>query len=258
MTEAWMSVLALPVLFAAMLLLVKAGHRLGQRRMAVETEQERVGLVSVETAIFGLLGLIFAFTYSGAATRFEARRAITIQEANNIGTAYLRLDLLEPAARDKLRAKMGEYGRTHLAAYDALPDHKAYTEKLARAKAMQAQIWSDAIVAVRDAPPHVAMLLLPPLNDMLDITVAHEAMVEVHTPGVVLATLFTLALFCSLLAGYGLAGSQSWSRYLHMVGFALVITGVIYVVLDYDYPRFGMIRVDYADQALRVTVAGMK
>jgi hypothetical protein len=258
MDTAWMPLVALPALFLAMLFLVKVGHRLGKRRATTETEFERVGLVSIETAIFGLLGLIFAFTYGGAATRFEARRAITVQEANNIGTAYLRLDLLPQAARDSLRAKMGEYGRTHLAAYDALPDRKAYTATLARAKAMQARIWDEAVAAVRDGPPHVALLLLPALNDMLDITVTHEAMVDVHTPGVVLAMLFALALFCSLLAGYGLAGSQSWSRYLHLVGFAFVLTAVIYVVLDYDYPRFGLIRVDFADQALRATVASMK
>jgi hypothetical protein len=234
------------------------GHRLGKRRATTETEFERVGLVTIETAIFGLLGLIFAFTYSGAATRFEARRAITVQEANNIGTAYLRLDLLPPALRDPLRAKMGEYGRMHLAAYDALPDDQAYTAKLAQAKAMQAQIWTEVVAAVREAPPQVALLLLPPFNDMIDITTTHEALVAVHTPGMVLATLFGLALFCSVLAGYGLAGSQSWSRYLHMMGFALVITAVIYVVMDYDYPRLGLIRVDFADQALRATVAAMK
>ena len=127
---------------------------------------------------------------------------------------------MTPCAR-----KTGEYGRTHLAAYDVLPDGGAYTAKLAQAKAMQAQIWTEVVAAVREAPPQVAMLLLPPFNDMIDIPTTHEVMVAVHTPVIVLATLFGLALFCSLLAGYGLAGSESWSRYLHMVGFALVITG---------------------------------
>ena len=75
-------IVILGVLFGAMLLLLVVGHRLGRRRLAGETDQERVGIVSIETAIFGLMGLIFAFTYSGAAQRFEQRRVLTIQEAN--------------------------------------------------------------------------------------------------------------------------------------------------------------------------------
>ena len=106
MSTAVYEVLALLVLFPVMMLFMKVGYRIGKRRLQGETDQERVGLVSIETAIYGLLGLIFAFTYSGAAARFEARRAITIQEANSIGTAYLRLDLLPATERHSLRTKM--------------------------------------------------------------------------------------------------------------------------------------------------------
>src|SRR5205085_11711759 len=101
-------------------------------------------------------------------------------------------------------------------------------------------------------------LLLPALNDMFDLTTTHEAMVRVHTPTAILVMLNFLALCCSLLAGYGLAGAKSMSRYVHMLGFAVVVSATIYIVLDYDYPRFGFIRVGFADAALRATVAGMK
>jgi hypothetical protein len=228
------------------------------RRIEHETDAERVGLVSVETAIFGLLGLVLAFTYSGAASRFEQRRALTIQEANAVGTAWLRLDLLPAPAQPALREKMRRYGQVHVAAYDALPDWKAFEAKLAQAQAMQAQIWKDAVAATREAPPLAAQLLLPALNDMIDVTSTRQALVHVHTPGPIVATLILLALGCSLLAGYGLAGSKSMSRYLHMFGFALVVTGTIYIVLDYDNPRFGLIRVDFADAALAEAVKAMK
>ena len=257
MSHAFYHLLALPFLFAVMLLLMKMGHRIGRRRLKGETEQERVGLISIETAIYGLLGLVFAFTYSAAASRFEARRAITIQEANAIGTAYLRLDLLPAPVQSSVRAKMRTYAATHLAAYEALPDNAQFAGKLAQAKTMQAEIWSEAAAAVRDAP-QLALLVLPPLNDMMDITVAHEAMTQLRTPVAILATLFVLAMCCSVLAGYGLAGSTSFSRDLHMGGFAVILTGTIYVVLDYDNPRFGLIRLDSADYALQATLAGMK
>lgn len=247
-----------PALFVGMLLVLGLGYRLGMRRIETETEHERVGLVSVETAIFGLLGLVLAFTYSGASNRFEQRRALTVQEANSLGTAWTRLDLLPAAAQPALRAKMQGYGRAHVAAYDALPDWKAFSTMLAEAQAMQLDIWKDAVAASRDAPPPVAQLLLPALNDLMDVTASRAAMVRVYTPGPIVVTLVLLALACSLLAGYGLAGSKSLSRYLHMLGFALVVTGTIYIVLDYDNPRFGLIRIDAADAALAEAVKAMK
>ena len=245
-------------MLVAILALLGIGHRLGSRRLAGETEQERVGLVSIETAIFGLLGLIFAFTYAGAANRFEQRRALSIQEANAVGTAYLRLDLLADAPKAVLKEKLRRAGSLQVAAYEALPDVAAFEAKLGQAKSLQAEIWDGAVAAAREGPAPTAQLLLPALNDMIDVTSTRESLVRVHTPGAILATLVVLALFCSVLAGYGLAGSRTLSRYLHMGGFAVVMTLTIYVVLDYDHPRFGLIRVDFADSALAATVAAMK
>jgi hypothetical protein len=247
-----------PVLFIGMMALLTVGHRMGKRRLASETEQERVGLVSIETAIFGLLGLMFAFTYSGAASRFEQRRVLGVQEANAMGTAYLRLDLLPPAAQPAIRDKMKRYAKVHLAAYDALPDYATFGQKLSQAKAMQAEIWSDTVAALKDAPPPASQLLLPALNDLIDITGTHEALTSVRTPPAVLGSLMLLALFSSLLAGYGLAGSQLWSRYLHMFGFAMIVTGTIYLMVDYDYPRSGLVTLDFSDKVLEEAVAAMK
>jgi len=246
------------VLFLTMLALLALGHRLGKRRLAGETDQERVGLVSIETAIFGVMGLIFAFTYSGAAQRFEQRRAMTIQEANAVGTVYLRIDLLAEGTRPALRDKVKRYARTLLAAYDALPDEKGFERGLAQGRALQGEIWSEVNAALRDAPPAASQLLVPALNDMFDLNVAHEALVHVKTPHAILGALIVLALICCMLAGYGLAGSRAWSRYLHMVGFAFVLTLIIYIVVDYDYPRYGLIRIDFADSVLESTIAGMK
>lgn len=204
------------------------------------------------------MGLMLAFTYSAAAQRLDGRRAISIQEANAIGTAYLRIDILPAAAHPGLRDKVKRYAQGTLAAYDALPDDAAYARALARARALQGEIWSDAIAALRELPPAAGQLVLPPLNDMFDLSTAHEAMVRVHTPPAVMAALIVLSLVCSLFAGYGLAGSMPSSRYLHMAGFACVITGIVYIVIDLDYPRYGLIRIDSVDAALLSTIAGMK
>jgi len=246
------------LLFAAMMTLLVAGHRLGKRRLAGETDQERVGIVSIETAIFGLMGLIFAFTYSAAAQRFEQRRMLTIQEANAIGTVYLRLDLLPEPARAPLQQKVNQYARATLAAYDALPDETGFNRALLKARSLQGEIWAASLSGLPESPPAPSPLLVPALRGIFDPSAPHQPLVHVKTPAAILTSLIVLALLCSALAGYGLAGSRAWSRYLHMGGFAVVITGIIYIVLDYDYPRFGFIRVDFADTVLQSTIAGMK
>lgn len=100
----------LPGLFLCFLLFVEIGRRLGARWVdEEETERERVVLNTIETAIYALLGLMIAFTFSGAAERFDARRSLTVQEGNAIGTAYLRLDLLPAAVQPALREKFRRY-----------------------------------------------------------------------------------------------------------------------------------------------------
>src|SRR4249920_2368027 len=96
-------------LFLGMLLLQEVGRRIGVRRRAQDPEGAGIGLGTIETAVFALLGLLIAFTFSGAASRFDGRRQLVAQEANAIGTAYLRLDMLAPDARSALRQRFSQY-----------------------------------------------------------------------------------------------------------------------------------------------------
>jgi hypothetical protein len=248
----------LPGLFAFILAFVWLGRRIGSWRSAEETERERVGLVTVETAIYALLGLMVAFTFSGATSRFDTRRAQTVQEANAIGTAYLRLDLLPAAAQPALRDKFRSYTEARMALYRALPDLEASNAQAARAVELQDEIWNDSLAALRSAPPQASLLLVPALNDMIDITTTRAIALRTHTPPTILVALVLLTLICSLLVGYGLAGGKPFATNLHMIGFALMMTVTIYVILDLDHPRVGLIRLDYVDQALADVRAGMK
>src|SRR5215467_4492575 len=152
MAETALTFAYLPGLFFFILVFVWLGRRVAAKRSANETERERVGLVTVETAIYALLGLMIAFTFSGASARFDTRRAQTVQEANAIGTAYLRLDLLPAAAQPALRAKFRAYTDARIAVYSALPDMKSSDAHSAQATALQAEIWADSIAALRSAP----------------------------------------------------------------------------------------------------------
>ena len=258
MNETALTFAYLPGLFFFILAFVWTGRRTAATRSVQETERERVGLVTVESALYALLGLMIAFTFSGASSRFDLRRAQTVQEANAIGTAYLRVDLLPASAQPALRAKFRTYTEERIAVYQAIPDMKASDAHAARAVALQGEIWSDSVAALRSAPPQASLLVIPALNDMIDITTTREIALKTHTPAVIMGALVVLTLICSFLVGYGLAGGNAFATNLHMLGFALMMTVTIYVILDLDHPRLGFIRLDYVDQAFAELLTGMK
>jgi hypothetical protein len=236
-------------LFAGMLLLLEIGRRIGIRRAAKDPDGARAGAGAVEGAVFGLLGLLIAFTFAGAASRFDARRQLIVEETNDIGTAYLRLDLLPSARQPALREKFRQYVDSRLEVYRKLPDIQAAKAELARATALQGEIWNEAVKAAGEGPPQATMLLLPALNAMIDITTTRTMAAQMHPPMSIFAMLAGLALVGSLFAGYGMTGGKTRS-WIHMIGFAAMMAVTVYVILDIEYPRLGLIRVDAFDQAL--------
>ena len=237
-------------LFLGMLLFLEIGRRIAVRRMREDTGVAE-GVGAVDGAVFALLGLLIAFTFSGASSRFDTRRQLIVDETNDIGTAYLRLDLLPADLQPALRESFRRYLDARIEVYRKLPDIAAAKESLAKANELQSQIWRQAVAAARaeGAPPAAPILLLPALNAMIDITTTRTMATQMHPPTVVFVMLFGLALAASLLAGYGMTGSRMRS-WLHMLGFALVMAVAVYVILDIEYPRLGLIQVEAFDQTL--------
>jgi Na+-driven multidrug efflux pump len=237
-------------LFFGMLILLEIGRRIGSRRIAKDPEGARAGAGAVEGAVFGLLGLLIAFTFSGAALRFDTRRQLIVEETNDIGTAYLRLDLLSADAQAPLRENFRRYLDSRLEIYRKLPDLTAAKAELVNTTRLQGEIWRQAVAAshAQGSLPAAPMLLLPALNAMFDISTTRVMAAQIHPPVIIFLMLFGLALASALLAGYAMgAKSRNW---LHMVGFAAITAFAIYVILDMEYPRLGLIRVDTFDQAL--------
>jgi hypothetical protein len=237
-------------LFAGMLLLLEAGRRLGVLRGARDYEGARAGLAAVEGATFALLGLLIAFTFSGAAGRFEARRDLIVQEANAIGTAWLRIDLLPEAAQPELREAFRRYLDSRLETYAKLPDLDAARAELARGARLQEEIWSRVVAACALPEARYCVVVFSALNEMIDITTTRAMASENHPPVIIFVLLFALALGCSLMAGFAMSGSRE-RPLLHMTGFAAIMALSVYVILDLEYPRLGWIRVDAADHVLR-------
>ena len=238
-------------LFAGMLLLIEVGRRIGVARLARDPDDPAKGVAAAEGAVFALLGLIIAFTFSGAASRFEDRRHLVTQEANAIGTAYLRLDLLPADAQPELRELFRRYTELRSVTFTASADLAAAQVKYAQAATLQGEIWSKALAASRrpDAVLSAPMLLATALNDMIDITTTMTMATQNHPPLAVYLLLIGLSLVGSLLVGYDMSGSRTRTR-LHTVAFAAIMSLALYVILDLEFPRLGLIRVDAADQVL--------
>ena len=235
-------------LFAAILLFLEIGRRLGVRTAARDPEGARSGVGVVEGAIFALLGLLLAFTFSGAASRFDERRKLIVEEANAIGTAYLRIDLLPVAAQADMRDSFRRYLDTRLAAYRALPDIDAAMALLARANSLQQEIWRKAVTTAAGSQP-ATVLLLPALNQMFDITTTRTMASRMHPPLVIFVLLVGLALLSALLAGHAMSVAKG-RNWIHAATFAFALAGAVYVILDLEYPRVGFIRVDAFDAVL--------
>lgn len=238
-------------LFIGMLLCFDLGRRFGVGRLSMDPDGVTKGSGPVEAAVFGLLGLLLAFTFSGAAGRFEERRFLIATEANDISTAYLRVDLLPAGAQPEIRELFRRYLEARIVVYRDAANEDLTTARLNETLTLQDLIWERSLVAVSqpDALPSAAMLFLNSLNDMFDITSTRAAAMENHPPAVIFMLLVMLSLLASMLAGYVLCVSKG-RNWFYMLLFTTTISLTLYVIIDLEYPRYGLIRVDNADQTL--------
>lgn len=233
-------------LCAAMLLCSEIGYRIA-RNYAGKSTQE--GLNLFQGAIFALLGLLLGFAFAGSTARLEARRDLIVREANAINTAYLRIDVLPAAHQSEMRGLFHAYLAARLHAYDELDAGHQFEAAMTAASQLQRQIWTKALAATGQDNA-ARTLFLRPLNDMIGVTAERAVALQTGLPGLILVLLLGIALLTSLLAGYGMA--KSGSRHLfHAAIYAAAVSLTIYVVLDLDSPRRGLIRLDAAEQVLR-------
>ncbi len=236
--------------FVGMLLFLEIGRGIGRWRAAGDPQGARAEVGVMDGAVFALLGLLIAFTFSGAASRWDARRQLVVEEANAIGTAYLRLAVLPPEAQPALREKFRQYVDARLAAYRALPDVSAARAELARAAALQGEIWTQAVaVSQREGSQPTRMLVLPALNAMIDIATTRTVAAQTHPPGIIYAMLIALMLVSSLLSGHSMAAGRG-RNWVHMAAFAATMALSLAVILDLEFPRLGFVRLGVYDQVL--------
>jgi hypothetical protein len=237
-------------LFAGMLLFSAIGRRLGVARFSRDPEAATAEGGAAEASVFALLGLLIAFTFSGAASRFEDRRELIGVEANAIGTAYLRVDLLPGDSQPELRDLFRRYVDLRATVYQSALDQAETSARLAAGDALQREIWAKALAAARrpEAPIQATILLVPALNEMIDITTTRVVASQNHPAAAVFILLAALCLVGALLIGQ--AHSTYRARWFYPVVFAAILSTTVYVIVDLEFPRVGFIRVDGADRIL--------
>jgi hypothetical protein len=237
-------------LFVGMVVCLEIGYRIASRNSQKNPGLAHEGIGVIDAAVFALLGLLLAFSFAGGTSRLDARRQLIVREANAIDTAYLRLDLLPASDQLEMRRLFREYLDSRLHVYEKLPDLKAADDELARGAQIQQVIWSRAATASRaDPTQNAARLLLPALNEMIDVTTDRSVALHTHLPPLIFFLLISIALLSALLAGYSMEQRKSRSVF-HLLLYAAVVAITVYAILDLDYPRSGLIRLDAADQTL--------
>jgi hypothetical protein len=245
------------IFFAGSLILLRFGQHLGLRHRKRNGSEGIGGLATVEGAIFGLMGLLLAFTISGALQRFDDRRQLVIQEATAATTAYDRLSLFGGDDARRLQSGLKEYVRARIdlyrMAHDFLLVQRAEDfsdQQESKVLELKNQLW-DAAVAACPQPNYrpACALSLPALNSLFEVARQRAGAAEKHPPQIIYFMLFGLGLGCSLLAGFGMAASAGPS-WIHMVIFAGSLTVALYTVTDMEYPRLGLIRIESFDHFL--------
>jgi len=209
------SILASIGLFVGLLACLEIGYRIGRYNSCKYSAAAHEGIGVIEAAVFALLGLLLGFSFAGGTSRLETNRQLVIQEANAIGTAYLRLDELPANEQPEMRRLFRDYLDARLGVYENLTDRNAVEQALARAAGLQQQIWSRAVIASRSDPSqNSARLLLPALNEMIDISTTRTLAMHTQLPALILKLLTGVALVSGLLAGYAMAKRRSRSCFI--------------------------------------------
>jgi hypothetical protein len=246
----------LAVLFLGMIGMQLLGWHFGARRLARGLGGQE-GTGTIDGALFALLGLLVAFTLSGALDRLGDRRKLIVEEANAIGTAYLRLDLLPPAEQPRLREQFRRYTDSRIALYQKLLDFDVARSERQRGTELQQEIWKDALAATSaSADSRASLLFVPALNQMIDLSTARAAALRTHAPIAIFVLLVLLSFACAFVAGLSMAKSSRPSR-LHILMFAGILAVTAYVILNLEFPRAGLVRLGPIDALLGEVRASM-
>lgn len=235
--------------FCLLCVAIQVGRRLGSGKDPDEKESDRPGVAVIEASVFALLGLLVAFTFSGAAERMVERRHILVQEANAIGTAWLRIDMVSGEDQHVLRDQFRRYVDERINYERNITNRGRRDEIAVETGLIQQEIWETSMQAAKRSIPPFAVSYIGAVNEMLDASTTLMAAQKVHPPIVTYLFLGFLALVCGCFVGMNLGQGKRCSIFHQMI-YAIVMTAALYIIIDFEFPRIGIIRIDQSDALL--------
>ncbi|MGH8129070.1 MAG: hypothetical protein ACRETC_12050 [Gammaproteobacteria bacterium] len=253
MTKAFISLietdllLVWAVLFALLVAAGECGFRIGRWRAAAQRqagETDRTGVSTVTASMFALLAFTLGLTISFAQNRFEARRDLVVQEANTIGTAWLRARLVGEPEGVAIAALIEDYAKVRL---DFTTGEKAseIAALLARTSALQTEIWQLATKLARRTPTPITVALIAALNDMFDASLAQRFAFASRIPTSLAWAILVGSMLTVGAMGYLLGETGSRQVALSVLSL-LMWAGAMVLIIDLNRARLGSIHVDPA------------
>lgn len=239
------SFLIAAILFVSMVAIIEFGSWLGMRRASGTAESVKAQLNGLQGSLLGILALLLGFTFSQSLQRYDIRSAAVVDEANAIGTTFLRLDLLPAEQHQASVALMREYIETRIHAGAISMDRQEERQKIIdHSVALQNDLWRIAATAAHTTDrPATVNLYLQSLNELIDANASRNAALGRHVPELVLFLLYGTFLLTGSLVGYasGVSGTRA-SRGTYVLVSLIVV--LVFIIIDLDRPRRGLIEVD--------------
>lgn len=236
------------ILFICIFLFYLIGTKAGKYKKLHNPEAKAEGIGPLEGALLGLLSLLLSFTFGISASRFDNRRALIVQEANDIGTVILRSDLYTDSIRTGFLKDLKDYVEIRIVYYDALTD-KEIDQARAKAEIISAHIWERAASLLKTDPLFVRdNQMIPAINQMIDIVNSRDAARLATVPDLIIYLLIILTLSGSFILGYG--KKEKKKDWIILTLYAIMVVMTIYTILDLDRPRRGIIQTGIPHQKI--------
>jgi hypothetical protein len=229
------------VVFSISFIVLSLSARIGAavRKPGALAEEARRDLDITITAALTLLGLIIGFSFSMAVSRYDQRKIYEEDEANAIGTEYLRADLLGAAEAARVRTLLRDYIDQRILFYTT-QDENELQQIAARTGQLGNQLWSAAQVppAVQATP--VVALAVSGMNDVLNSQGYTQAAWWNRIPAAAWALMVAIAVCSNLLVGYG--ARRARTGLIQLLVLPLILSIAFFLIADIDSPRRGLIR----------------
>lgn len=220
------------------LLSIEVGWRIGNERRRRTAVEKKAPVSAVVGSSLGLLAFLLAFTFSMAASRYDNRKQFVLQEANAIGTTYLRADFISDQMRDETRRLLREYTALRAGGVASIMT----LQGMAQSAALQDKLWAIATNEADNDDSISTSLFIQSLNEMIDLDASEVAANRNRIPDSIWIMLGVLTIFSMTALGFefGLTGTRSW---VAIILLALAFTTVITLLADLDRPHAGLLQV---------------